>query len=354
MYPTTPTQSVQHGLSIDLKSHKVLSWSDVHVDDKLGEGTFCSVHRIHMKTPNPELDHEESYALKCVTERPSGRGKTDNHDHTYSAAEDLAREAEVLAKLDHENIIKCYGVVGKDITVGTKSHDLGMGVILEPLRDTLQDRLNRWRKQKSSTSYPFNILGSKRTHKTTKQDQISRIHEIAIGIANGMAYLHKSNLVMRDLKPANVGFDNDGMVRIFDFGLSRYAKEDGSPSVSSSGPSGTFRYMAPEAMAAPKNGRGVTIGPSSDVYSFGILLWELCTLEKPYDDLASSKRKLTIPFLVQRVAEENWRPSLRSIHSSRVRALIERCWDANPMNRPTFDQISTELSVIARDEKDQP
>ena len=52
-------------------NHKELSWSDIHIDDKLGEGTFCSVHRIYIKRPSHEVDHEEMFALKRVTERPS-------------------------------------------------------------------------------------------------------------------------------------------------------------------------------------------------------------------------------------------------------------------------------------------
>ena len=79
-------------------------------------------------------------------------------------------------------------------------------------------------------------------------------------------------------------------------------------------------------------------GLAADVYSFGLILWELCTLKTPYANLES--REDLFP---QKVATDNVRPSLRSIRSRCLRKLISRCWDPSPLNRPTFTEIQREL-----------
>ena len=148
---------------------------------------------------------------------------------------------------------------------------------------------------------------------------------------------------MRDLKPSNVGFNKDGNVRLFDFGMARYLRDGDMPT--SGDQAGTYRYMAPEVMVA----NGWEVALPSDVYSFGVMLWELCTLHRPFESLTIRKR-LTIPLLVHKVAREEWRPSLRRIHSRRVQSLIDACWAANPSVRPTFDDICVELSTLIKHE----
>ena len=124
--------------------------------------------------------------------------------------------------------------------------------------------------------------------------------------------------------------------------------DDDEYALSGGTPSGTYRYMAPESMI----NYGVPIGFPSDVYSFGVVLWELCTLERPFERLSSKpspptrKSRVTVQLLVQKVAEEQWRPSLHSILSPHIQSLIDTCWDANPTVRPTFDDICMELSTL--------
>jgi serine/threonine protein kinase len=87
-----------------------------------------------------------------------------------------------------------------------------------------------------------------------------------IGVCDALKYLHKNNIIYRDLKPANVGFDDSGVVKMFDFGLARHM-DDCERAIA-----GSLRYMAPETML------GEGSDAKSDVYSFGILLYEVVTL----------------------------------------------------------------------------
>eukprot|EP00568_Trieres_chinensis_P009063 CAMPEP_0183314746 /NCGR_PEP_ID=MMETSP0160_2-20130417/49439_1 /TAXON_ID=2839 ORGANISM="Odontella Sinensis, Strain Grunow 1884" /NCGR_SAMPLE_ID=MMETSP0160_2 /ASSEMBLY_ACC=CAM_ASM_000250 /LENGTH=93 /DNA_ID=CAMNT_0025480145 /DNA_START=1 /DNA_END=279 /DNA_ORIENTATION=- len=89
-----------------------------------------------------------------------------------------------------------------------------------------------------------------------------------------MEYLHENRIVFRDLKPQNIGFDDKNKVKIFDFGIAR--KLDPGDEKHPTGNTGTLRYMAPE-VAKCKN-----YGLEVDVYSFGMLLWEICKWKKPF------------------------------------------------------------------------
>jgi serine/threonine protein kinase len=108
-----------------------------------------------------------------------------------------------------------------------------------------------------------------------------------------MAYLHHKMIVFRDLKPANVGFDSRGVLKLFDFGFARctaapdsssmciYTLYDGEESRLLYDKCGIPRYMAPEV--------GLEMGHSfpADVHSFGILLWQICAHKKPFDKVES-------------------------------------------------------------------
>lgn len=137
-----------------------------------------------------------------------------------------------------------------------------------------------------------------------------------------------------DLKPANVGFDARGTVRIFDLGLAREEHR-----YMGGRPVGSPRYMAPEVAKCEP------YGLSADVYSFGILLWEVCTLMKPYSELNDATE------FRQRVVLGGERPPLNeacfgSTRSFRqIKVLLQGCWHESPQCRPSFTTICTELET---------
>ena len=147
---------------------------------------------------------------------------------------------------------------------------------------------------------------------------------IAYGIANGMAFLHSRDIVHRDLKPQNVLLDENLLPIIADFGSARsFANVEGGLT----GAAGTSNYMAPEFI------RGADYDEKVDVYSYGMLLYEMLMRETPFGDLEG-------PQVICAIVIHNSRPAIPSDAPDDVRELIEECWDNDPKMRPTFEEIA--------------
>jgi len=100
---------------------------------------------------------------------------------------------------------------------------------------------------------------------------------------------------------------------------------------------GTITHMAPEVLL---DGR---MSKAADVYSFGITLWELYTAGKPYQGVPGA-------LLGHKVAKEGHRPSLPLVMPEGYRALLKKCWDQKPENRPSFAQVLEELQELRQAE----
>jgi sterile alpha motif and leucine zipper-containing kinase AZK len=162
-----------------------------------------------------------------------------------------------------------------------------------------------------------------------------RIETVVMSVASAMKYLHANNIVLRDLKPQNIGFDKEANVRLFDFGMARQVDECIPGELA-----GTFRYMAPEIMQGE-----VAYGFYSDVYSFGILLWEICTCCLPFREQKSPGE---LQFVV---ANTGVRPPLEKIPCGATRQLIKECWEADYTKRPSFEHICNRLCDILDDSR---
>ena len=116
--------------------------------------------------------------------------------------------------------------------------------------------------------------------------------DLAIGVLQGLAYAHKRGIVHRDIKPANIRVDDEGKARIMDFGVAHLA----SSNMTKSGVMlGTPSYMAPEQIVGGK------VGPQTDVFSVGAVLYELLTGARPFDGG-------TLQAVMYRVLSENPAP----------------------------------------------
>ena len=120
----------------------------------------------------------------------------------------------------------------------------------------------------------------------SKKLDLTALLELFIGICDGVAYAHQRGIIHRDLKPANVIVDAEGRPRVLDFGLARRADER-NLTVTSMGPGvlGTLAYMSPEQV----RGRSIEVDIRTDVYSLGVMLYELIAGRFPYpvdDELA--------------------------------------------------------------------
>ncbi|KAL0314506.1 UNVERIFIED_CONTAM: Serine/threonine-protein kinase STY46 [Sesamum angustifolium] len=105
--------------------------------------------------------------------------------------------------------------------------------------------------------------------------KLPAILKVAIDVSKGMSYLHQNNIIHRDLKAANLLMDENEVVKIADFGVARVQLQSGIMTAET----GTYRWMAPEVIEhKPYNHK-------ADVFSFGIVLWELLTGKLPYAHL---------------------------------------------------------------------
>jgi len=130
--------------------------------------------------------------------------------------------------------------------------------------------------------------------------EVDRAVEIAIALAQGVAYAHERNIVHRDLKPANVMITREGMARLMDFGIARRiaAPDTDGPTIV-----GTPSYMAPEYIT-----ERICL-PASDVFSLGVVLYEMLTGAPPV--VGSDPRET-----VRRIVEEDFLPPSR--HTANV------------------------------------
>lgn len=145
---------------------------------------------------------------------------------------------------------------------------------------------------------------------------------IAIDVARGMEYMHERNIIHRDLKSLNILLDDNKRARICDFGLVRlksYAPMTGLI--------GTPQWMAPEILTC-----STSYNFKADVYSYGIVLWELLTGNPPYEGITVEK----LPYMI---VQENYRPAIPDDTPTELRDLIKSCWAGDPAKRPSFSMI---------------
>lgn len=150
-----------------------------------------------------------------------------------------------------------------------------------------------------------------------------------------MRYLHAKGVIHRDLKPDNLLLTASGHVRVCDFGLAR-VQASHSMTVNK----GTPAYMAPETMTLSTNAAGKQYTNAVDVYSFGILLWTMCTRRQPFGHIDN-------PFAIPAQVVAGVRPALPHRLPPRLGALITACWDPNPRSRPSFAQIEVRRGAVS-------
>ncbi|KAK1298902.1 Serine/threonine-protein kinase HT1 [Acorus calamus] len=184
------------------------------------------------------------------------------------------------------------------------------------------------------------VGGSLRKH-LNKQDPRSLPHKIvlkmALDIAKGMQYLHSQGIIHRDLKSENLLLGEDMCVKVADFGISCLESQCGREKKFT----GTYRWMAPEMIKEKQHTKKV------DVYSFGIVLWELLTTLTPFHDMTPEQAAFA-------VAEKNARPPLPVDCPMALSHLINQCWSTNPDKRPQFDEIVSILENYSRSLEQDP
>ncbi|KAG0461603.1 hypothetical protein HPP92_021568 [Vanilla planifolia] len=221
----------------------------------------------------------------------------------------FAQEVMMLANLRHPNVVRFIGACRKQMVWCIVTEYAKGGSV----RQFLMRRQNR--------SVPLKIA--------VRQ---------ALDVARGMAYVHGLGFIHRDLKSDNLLIFGDKSIKIADFGVARIEiqTEGMTPET------GTYRWMAPEMIQHRPYNQKV------DVYSFGIVLWELVTGLLPFQNMTAVQAAFA-------VVNKGARPIVPAECPPALGEIMTRCWDANPDVRPPFadivemlDGIQSELSNSVR------
>ena len=228
------------------------------------------------------------------------------------ARQEFVVEQGLLARISHPNVVRLLGM-------GTQPRPF---LVLEWLSGgTLTSKLR-------SQRYFFN-------RKMSFQEVLENLKELA----EALDYMHMrahpdACILHRDLKPDNIGFDADGTLKVFDLGLCAcvHRSKGLSESYSMTPNTGSLRYMAPEVAGKRPYNEKV------DVYSFGLLAWQITSLQVPFDGIPAGSFVAAI--------ESGQRPEMKSGWPPLFKDLLTRCWAHLPDDRPSFERIIDDLSDI--------
>lgn len=270
---------------------------------KLNSGSFGDVYSAKDKETGA------NYAVKVIK-------LEDNHKQLKQM---INREIGIMSHVDHPTIIKFYGYSMTDFEGNNN-----VSIVMElAQKGTLADALMNEQ----------NSLADDKYDNTAKQI-------ILIGIARGMMYLHQHQIVHQDLKPGNILLDENLRPHLTDFGLSKFIGNEKNTIHSKA--CGSIFYMAPEVI------KEENFNFKADVYSFGILMYEVISQAVPYPDFQNKKMNEYLFF--QKVVNNNYRPEFKYPMKKSIRNLIERCWSEDPKLRPTFEEIFNKLAYNKLDE----
>lgn len=328
-----------------LRTLRRFSNEELRVGSRCGRGSFCDVYNVESESGLMESIHstDSNNNNNSSNGSPTGKDPIAHKDivvkrlsqdlepsHAIGATMDLALEARVLSSLNHKNIVKIYGITKEGEEEGGQ-----YSLVLERLHGVLDNRLLEWKDEEFKIN-KIQVRVSEMAGTKRRKRLLLRRLVVAFDISSALKYLHDRGIVFRDLKPSNIGFDAQGRAKLFDFGLAREVpKEEGQRTdvYKMSGNTGTLRYMAPEvAKYEPYN-------TSADVYSFGVLLWQIFSLDKPFEHFKLFD-------FMKHVVQGSKRPKLGRSWPSSIRNLIRKCWAPDLSDRPSMAVVRT---IIARE-----
>ncbi|XP_076870942.1 tyrosine-protein kinase receptor Tie-1 isoform X2 [Brachyhypopomus gauderio] len=278
-------------------TYPILDWEDIKFEDVIGEGNFGQVIKAMIKKDGTKM----SAAIKMLKEFAS------ENDHR-----DFAGELEVLCKLgQHPNIINLLGAC-------ENRGYLYIAIEYAPYGNLL-DFLRKSRVLETDPAFA-------KEHGTSSTLTAQQLLQFAVDVATGMHYLSDKQFIHRDLAARNVLVGENLTAKIADFGLSRgeevYVKKTmGRLPV---------RWMAIESLNYS------VYTTKSDVWSFGVLLWEIVSLGgTPYCGMTCAELYEKLP--------QGYRMEKPRNCDDEVYEMMRQCWRDRPYERPPFSQISVQL-----------
>jgi len=207
----------------------------------------------------------------------------------------------------------------------------------KPLVSTIQGRSSSetgstWTEPSSGTHLQHEPGPSHASETLQKLESMSYIDAIlwfGSQLADGLAHAHERGLVHRDIKPANILLTDDGVPMLLDFNLADDSRE---PSLDRAKIGGTLPYMSPEQLAAFQD-NATPIDGRSDIYSLGLILYQLLTRNYPFTYERGHRRERVSILLEERKAKK---PTLQEFHegiSPAVEAIIQKCLKVDPNER---------------------
>ncbi|XP_073140037.1 serine/threonine-protein kinase EDR1 isoform X2 [Henckelia pumila] len=261
-------------------------WENLVIGERIGLGSYGEVY--HAEWNDTEV------AVKKFLDQ----------DFSGAALDEFKREVRIMRRLRHPNIVLFMGAVTRPPNLSIVSEFLPRGSL-------------------------YRII-----HRPHCQIDENRRIKMALDVAKGMNCLHTSTptIVHRDLKSHNLLVDNNWNVKVCDFGLSRLKH---NTFLSSKSTAGTPEWMAPEIL------RNEPSNEKCDVYSFGVILWELATLKLPWSEMNPIQ-------VVGAVGFQNRRLEITKEVDPLVARIICECWQTEPNLRPSFSQLTVGLKHLQR------
>ncbi|XP_028460574.1 ephrin type-A receptor 7 isoform X1 [Perca flavescens] len=270
---------------------KELDASCIKIERVIGAGEFGEVCSGRLKLPGKR---DVSVAIKTL-----------KVGYTEKQRRDFLCEASIMGQFDHPNVVHLEGVVtrGKPVMI-----------VIEYMENGSLDGFLR---------------------KHDGQFTVIQLVGMLRGIAAGMRYLSDLGYVHRDLAARNILVNSNLVCKVSDFGLSRVIDDDPEAVYTTTGGKIPVRWTAPEAIQYRK------FTSASDVWSYGIVMWEVMSYgERPYWDMSNQD--------VIKAIEEGYRLPAPMDCPPGLHQLMLDCWQKDRAERPKFDQIVGILDKMIR------
>ncbi|XP_010931355.1 serine/threonine-protein kinase STY13 [Elaeis guineensis] len=279
--------------SLDIDEKLLIDPRLLFIGSKIGEGAHGKVY-------------EGKYRDQIVAIKVLNSGNTPEEKATLEAR--FIREVNMMSRVKHENLVKFIGACKDPIMV--IATELLPGMSLKKYLLTIRP----------------------------KKLDLRQAVSFALDIARAMDCLHANGIIHRDLKPDNLLLTaNQKNVKLVDFGLAR----EETVTEMMTAETGTYRWMAPELYSTVTLRRGEKKHYTNkvDVYSFGIVLWELLTNRMPFEGMSNLQAAYAAAF-------KQMRPPLPEDAPPELMFIVQSCWVEDSNTRPSFSQIIRMLNAL--------